>query len=276
MHQDSDFQHISIDRDGLTTTVWLNRPEVHNAFGSRLIEELGSIFSELSHDPKTRVVVLAGKGKSFSAGADVNWMRDSAGYSRQQNVEDAERLALMLAAISQCDKPVVCCVQGLAIGGALGLISAADYVVAADDTIFAFSEVKLGLVPAVISPFAIKRIGPGQARALFVTGERFDATRALRIGLVHTTVPEARLQEEVARVVNELLTAAPDAIAIAKHLVRDVAYQTPTSAFSHTVETIATKRTDPEGQEGLSAFLEKRRPAWMDESHNPAWVGGRS
>lgn len=274
MHDDSHFQQILIERDGEATCVWLNRPEVHNAFGPRLIEELGTVFSELGNDPATRVVMLAGKGKNFSAGADINWMRDSIGYTRQQNVEDAERLALMLQTISRCDKPVVCCVQGVAIGGALGLMAAADYVVAADDTTFAFSEVKLGLVPALISPVVLRRIGPGHARALFVSGERFNAERALRIGLVHTTVPEDRLGEEVSRVVGELLTAAPDAITIAKHLVMDIAYQSPVEAFGRTVETIATKRTDPEGQEGLNAFLEKRRPAWIDEAHEPAWVRG--
>jgi methylglutaconyl-CoA hydratase len=277
MHtDDSAFQHLTIERAGTTTTVWLNRPEVHNAFGKRLIEELGTVFTELGADDTTRVIVLAGKGASFSAGADVNWMRDSVDYSRQQNVDDAERLALMLEAIARCDKPVVCCVQGLALGGALGLIAAADYAIASDDALFSFSEVKLGLVPAVISPFVLRRIGPGQARPLFVTGERFDAARAHHIGLVHVVVPEEKLQEEVARVCNELLTAAPDAIRVAKHLVMDGAYQSPRDAFSRTVETIATKRTDPEGQEGLNAFLEKRRPSWMDDSHNPAWVGGRS
>jgi methylglutaconyl-CoA hydratase len=275
MHVFRDLEQLRVDQDGPVTRVWLARPRIHNAFGSRLIEELGSVFQELSHDSDTRVIVLGGDGPSFSAGADVNWMRASVGFSRQQNVEDATRLALMLDAIAHCDKPVVCRVQGLAIGGGLGLISAADYVVAADTTTFAFSEVKLGLVPAVISPFVLRRIGPGHGRALFITGERFGADRAERIGLVHTVVPESELDHEVGRVVDELLTAAPDGITIAKHLVEDVVYKVPRDVMMHTAETIASKRTDPEGQEGLTAFLEKRTPAWMEPTHSPSWVGAR-
>lgn len=270
-----DLQHVRVERDGPVTRVVLARPEVHNAFGARLIEELGAAFTDLSGDAATRVVVLEGDGKSFSAGADINWMRDSIGYSRQQNVEDATRLALMLQVIARCDKPVVCRVQGLAIGGALGLISAADYVVAASNTKFAFSEVKLGLVPAVISPFVLRRIGPGHARALFITGERFDAERALCCGLVHVVVEQDELDAEIDRVVGELLTAAPDAITIAKHLVDDVTYRAPREMLMHTAETIASKRTDAEGQEGLGAFLEKRKPTWMDEAHEPAWLVAR-
>lgn len=267
-----DLQHLRVDRDSGVTTVCLARPEVRNAFGPRLIEELGSVFTELSHDPATRVIVLRGDGASFSAGADINWMRETVTWSRQENVEDATRLALMLEAIKRCDKPVVCRVHGHAIGGALGLIATSDYVVADLDTVFAFSEVKLGLVPAVISPFVLRRIGLGHARALFVTGERFDAERAAHIGLVHVAVHADLLDAEVERIVGELLTAAPGAIAVAKHLANEVAYRDPREVMMHTAETIATKRTDPEGQEGLGAFLEKRRPEWMDEAHSPAWL----
>jgi len=260
MNDSLELEHIRVDRDGPVTRVTLARPKVHNAFGSRMIEELGSVFTDLSTDDQTRVIVLGGEGKSFSAGADINWMRESVGFSRQQNVDDATRLALMLESISRCDKPVVCRVQGLAIGGGLGLISAADYVVAEENAEFAFSEVKLGLVPAVISPFVLRRIGPGHARALFITGERFKTERALCIGLVHVSVPSAKLDAEVDRVVDELLTAAPDGVTISKHLVEDVSYRTSREMQLHTAETIASKRTDPEGQEGLTAFLEKRRP----------------
>jgi len=272
MNDSLELEHIRVDRDGPVTRVTLARPKVHNAFGSRMIEELGSVFTDLSTDDQTRVIVLGGEGKSFSAGADINWMRESVGFSRQQNVDDATRLALMLESISRCDKPVVCRVQGLAIGGGLGLISAADYVVAEENAEFAFSEVKLGLVPAVISPFVLRRIGPGHARALFITGERFKTERALCIGLVHVSVPSAKLDAEVDRVVDELLTAAPDGVTISKHLVEDVSYRTSREMQLHTAETIASKRTDPEGQEGLTAFLEKRRPTWMDEDHAPAWL----
>jgi len=268
------FQHVRVERDGPVTSVVLARPEVRNAFGPRLIEELGAAFTELTDDHDTRVVVLRGEGRSFSAGADINWMRETVAWTRQENVEDATRLALMLEAIKRCDKPVVCRVHGHAIGGALGLLATSDYVVAAEETIFAFSEVKLGIVPAVISPFVLRRIGVSHARALFVTGERFTAERAERIGLTHTVVAEADLDVEIRRVVGELLTAAPGAIAIAKHLASEVAFRDPREVMLHTAETIASKRTDPEGQEGLTAFLEKRRPAWMDEAYAPAWLAG--
>lgn len=268
------FQHVRIERHDSVTHVVMNRPEVRNAFGPRLIEELGAAFTDLGDDPSTRVIVLRGEGPSFGAGADINWMRESASYSRQENVEDATRLALMLESIKRCDKPVVCRVHGHAIGGAIGLVATADYVVAADDTVFAFSEVKLGIVPAVISPFVLRRIGLGHARALFITGERFDARRAERMGLVHVACAADALDDEVQRVIDELLTAAPGAIAVAKHLAIEVAFRDPREVMLHTAETIASKRTDPEGQEGLTAFLEKRRPAWMDETHSPAWMAG--
>jgi methylglutaconyl-CoA hydratase len=267
-------QHLRVESDGGVTTVSLARPEVRNAFGPRLIEEIGSVFTELSHDADTHAIVLRGDGPSFSAGADINWMRETVSWSRQENVEDATRLALMLEAIKRCDKPVVCRVHGHAIGGALGLIAVSDYVVAEESTQFAFSEVKLGIVPAVISPFVLRRIGLGHARALFLTGERFGSERAERIGLVHVVVPAEQMDAEIDRVVGELLTAAPGAIAVAKHLTSEVAFQDPREVLIHTAETIASKRTDPEGQEGLTAFLEKRRPSWMDEAHSPAWMAG--
>lgn len=268
------FQHVRVERDGPVTHVVLARPEVRNAFGPRLIEELGAAFTELHHDPSTRVIVLRGDGKSFSAGADINWMREAIAFSRQENVDDATRLALMLEAVKRCDKPVICRVHGHAIGGAIGLLVTSDYVVSAEGASFAFSEVKLGIVPAVISPFVLRRIGLSHARALFVTGERFDSERAARIGLTHTVVPDAQLDDEVQRVIDELLTAAPGAIAVAKHMASEVAYRDPRDVMLHTAETIASKRTDPEGQEGLGAFLEKRRPAWMDDAHEPSWMAG--
>lgn len=268
------FQHVRVTRDSGVTTVCLARPEVRNAFGPRLIEELGAIFTDLSDDAHTRVILLRGDGRSFSAGADINWMREAVSYTRQENVDDATRLALMLEAIKHCDKPVVCRVHGHAIGGALGLVACSDYVIADQDTQFAFSEVKLGIVPAVISPFVLRRIGLGHGRALMVTGERFDASRAERIGLVHVVAETSDVDAATERVIDELLTAAPGAIAVVKHLANEVAYRDPREVMLHTAETIASKRTDPEGQEGLTAFLEKRRPTWMDEAHAPAWLTG--
>jgi methylglutaconyl-CoA hydratase len=180
----------------------------------------------------------------------------------------------MLEALKRCDKPIICRVHGHAIGGAIGLLVTSDYVIAAEDTVFAFSEVKLGIVPAVISPFVLRRIGLSHARALFVTGEQFSGVRAERMGLAHVIVAEDELDDEVQRVVDELLTAAPGAIAIAKHLASEVAYRDPREVMLHTAETIASKRTDPEGQEGLGAFLDKRKPSWIDEAHEPSWLAG--
>ncbi|MCZ4496365.1 MAG: enoyl-CoA hydratase/isomerase family protein [Thermoleophilia bacterium] len=267
-------QQLRVDTEGGVTHVTLARPEVRNAFGPRLIEELGSVFTELSDDPDTHVIVLAGDGPSFSAGADINWMRETVTWTRQENVEDATRLALMLEAIKRCDKPVVCRVHGHAIGGALGLIAVSDYVIAEKGTAFAFSEVKHGIVPAVISPFVLRRIGLGHARALFITGERFDSCRAERIGLVHVVAEADEMDAAVNRVLEELLTAAPGAIAVAKQLANEVAYRDPREVLMLTAETIASKRTDPEGQEGLGAFIEKRKPEWMDDAHEPAWLAG--
>ena len=270
-----DFHHLEIEQDAGTTTVWLNRPDVRNAFDAQLIEDLTRCFTWLSDDPDTRVVVLAGRGKAFCAGADINWMRDSAEYSRQQNVDDATRMARMLGSIASCSKPVITRVHGMAIGGGLGLIAASDYTVAEADTAFAFSEVKLGILPAAISPFVLARIGAGHARPLFITGERFGTERAFAIGLVHLVREGDALDAEVDRITGELHTAAPEAIAICKRLMEEINWTSYREAMAQTVETIATKRTDPEGQEGLTAFLEKRRPAWMDEAHAPAWVGSR-
>ncbi len=274
---DPDYQHLSIERDGSRTTVWLDRPEVLNAFDAQLIDDLTRCFAWLSDDDATRVVILAGRGTAFCAGADINWMRASVKFSRQQNVDDATRMARMLAAIASCSRPVVCRVHGLAIGGGLGLVAAADYAVAEAGASFAFSEVKLGILPAVISPFVIGRIGTGQARPLFVTGERFDTERALRIGLLHAVCDDATaLDDEVDRIVAEIQTAAPEAISVTKRMLEVIGTSSYREAMSQTVETIATKRTDPEGQEGLTAFLERRRPAWMAQDHEPAWLAGRS
>jgi methylglutaconyl-CoA hydratase len=199
--------------------------------------------------------VLAGEGASFCAGADIEWMRSSAELSYEENVADATRLRRMYEAIDQCPAPVVARVQRHALGGGIGLVCCCDAVVAADDAVFAFSEVKLGIVPAVISPFALARIGAGPARRLFVTGERFDAQAALRIGLVHEVVAPAELDAAVARVVGELLTSGPEAARHAKRLVLD----SPLDGLA-TARRIAERRTSEEGQEGLRAFLEGRTP----------------
>ena len=242
---------VRIERDGLVLRVTLARPERRNAFDPELIAELTEAFDGAGD---ARAVLLAGDGPSFCAGADLEWMRASAGLTYEENVEDSRRLLRLLEAIDGCPAPVVARIQGHALGGGAGLVACADIAVSAEDAVFAFSEVKLGLIPAVISPFVLAKIGPSAARRYFLTGERFDAATALRIGLVHDVV--ADLDGEIERVLAELLTAGPEAVRAAKLLVRD------RPAGIETARRIAEQRASAEGQEGLRAFLEKRPPAW--------------
>ena len=242
--------------------VALARPEVRNAFDDALIQELSAAFALLSEQKETRVVVLSGDGPAFCAGADVAWMRRAGGYSREENEADALRMARMLAAIDACPKPVVALVQGAAIGGGVGLLAAADIAVAAEGTVFSLSEVKLGILPSVISPYVLRAIGPRQARRYFLTGERFDAREAFRIGLVHAVAPREELAASSDRIIAALLTSGPEAVRIAKELIGQVAGRSPEDAMALTVETIADRRASEEAREGLTAFLEKRPPSW--------------
>ncbi|HEY6962098.1 MAG TPA: enoyl-CoA hydratase-related protein [Gaiellaceae bacterium] len=242
---------LRIERDGAALRIAMARPERRNAFDAALIAELAAAFADVGD---ARVVILSGDGPSFSAGADVEWMRSSADLSYDDNVADALRLRAMLDAIDGCPAPVLARVQGHALGGGCGLVACSDIVIAEPGARFAFSEVKLGIVPAVISPFALAKIGPGAARRFFVTGERFGADVALRIGLVHEVAED--LDGAIERVVAELLSAGPDAARAAKELAR-----APQSA-DETARRIAEHRTSAEGQEGLRAFLEKRPPSW--------------
>jgi methylglutaconyl-CoA hydratase len=244
---------LRIERDGAVLRVTLARPGRRNAFDAALIGELTEAFTDVG---EARVVVLAGEGESFCAGADVEWQRSSIDLSYEENVEDAARLYRMLVAIETCPAPVVARVQGYALGGGSGLVACADVAVAAEDAVFGFSEVKLGIVPAVISPFVLAKIG-AQARRFFLTGERFDARTASRIGLVDEVAADP--DAAVDRIVGELLTSGPVAVREAKRLVleRPPAAELPRIA--------ARMRTSEEGQEGLRAFLEKRVPAWRSE-----------
>jgi methylglutaconyl-CoA hydratase len=242
---------LRIERDAEVLRVAMARPERRNAFDAALIDELAAAFADVGD---ARAVVLSGDGPSFSAGADVEWMRSSVDLSYDENIADALRLRAMLEAIDSCPAPVVGRVQGHALGGGCGLVACCDIVVAEPSAEFAFSEVKLGIVPAVISPFALSKIGTSAARRYFVTGERFTAEEALRIGLVHAVADD--LDEAVDRVVGELLTAGPESVRAAKELAR-----APLSA-EETAQRIAAQRTSAEGQEGLKAFLERRRPTF--------------
>ena len=242
---------LRIERDGDVLRVTLARPASRNAFDAALIAELSEAFVDVG---TARAVVLSGDGASFCAGADVEWMRASVDLDREANVADANALRGMLEAIDRCPAPVVAVVHGHALGGGVGLVTVADIVLADPGTVFAFSEVKLGIVPAVISPFALRKIGESAARRYFVTGERFDADTALRIGLVHEVTSD--LEAALARLLGELRTAGPRAARHAKRLVLD------RPDGPETTRLIAERRTSDEGQEGLRAFLERRRPAW--------------
>jgi methylglutaconyl-CoA hydratase len=241
------------ERDGPLLRVTLARPERRNAFDATLIAELTEAFADVGD---ARAVVLAGEGQSFCAGADVDWQRSAIDLSYDENVEDATRLYRMLEAIDSCPAPVVARVQGYALGGGSGLVCCTDVAVAAPDAIFGFSEVKLGIVPAVISPFVFPRIGTAAARRLFLTGERFDAETALRIGLVHAVTPN--LDGELERIVGEILTSGPKATRAAKQLIR----QRPDG--EEAAHVAAKLRTSPEGQDGLRAFLDKRKADWLE------------
>ncbi len=244
-----------MEREGEILRITLARPERRNAFDAELIQELAEAFVDVG---RSRAVVLAGEGASFSAGADVDWMRASADLSYDENVADANALRGMLEAIDRCPAPVISRVQGHALGGGCGLVACSDIAVAADDAVFAFSEVKLGIIPAVISPFALAKIGPGAARRYFVTGEPFDAYTALRIGLVHEVARD--LDAALDRVLAEVMSAGPKAARAAKRLV----LERPDGP--ETARRIAERRASDEGQEGLRAFLEKRRPSWVQSS----------
>jgi methylglutaconyl-CoA hydratase len=244
--------NLRIERDGDVLRVTLARPDRRNAFDAELIAELASAFVDVG---RARAVVLAGEGPSFCAGADVEWMRSAIDLSYDENVADALALRRMLESIDGCPAPVICPVQGHALGGGAGLVACADVVIAAPDAVFAFSETKLGIVPAVISPFALAKIGPSWARRLFPTGERFGAELAQRIGLVHELADD--LNAAVERVLGELRSAGPRAARAAKRLVLDA----PLDGLE-TARRIAERRTSDEGQEGLRAFLERRRPDW--------------
>ena len=259
---------IKIELQGGVARVTLARPDVHNAFNDTMIRELTEAFSDLGAREDVRVVVLAGEGRSFSAGADVEWMRSAATRTEEENLADASRLAAMLGAIDGCPKPVVVRVQGAALGGGVGLMACGDVVVAARDARIGTTEVRLGILPAVISPFVLRKIGYGRARAHFVLGDRFDAGWAFQIGLVHRLVDhEADLDTAVHDVVQQLLAGGPAAQAETKRLLgRLLADPSAESQTRTTVETIARVRVSDEGREGLGAFLEKRKPRW----HPPA------
>jgi methylglutaconyl-CoA hydratase len=256
--------HITVNQSlhKKIATITLRRPEVHNALNAQLIQDLTDVFTALASDEQLHGVVLAAEGPSFSAGADIQMMKEAIRFSEEENRQDALRLADLLYAINTCPCPVVARVHGAAIGGGVGLVAACDIAIASENARFGFSEVKLGLVPAIISPYVVRKIGETHARALFVTGTRFDATHAKTIGLVHLVVPPERLDEMIQEALQELESSAPQAIRSCKALAMAIGNMDDDDARSHTSELIARLRVSKEGQEGLSAFLEKRPPRW--------------
>jgi methylglutaconyl-CoA hydratase len=256
------FEHLMTRRDGAVEYVTLNRPDVRNAFNSNLITELAAWAAAIAADRTVRAVVLAGAGRMFCAGADVAWMAETVTYTEEQNLHDAQAMSSMFNAIDTLPVPVIGRVHGAALGGGAGLACVCDVVIADENTIFGFTEVKLGIIPAVISPFALAKIGRAAARELFLTGARFSAIRAKEIGLVHAVVPAAEMDDAVERFVQEFLSAAPGAIAAAKALIPEVWGRSRDEGQAITAKAIAERRVSPEGQEGLRAFLEKRSPRW--------------
>jgi len=259
------YTFLTVRRDGPVEYATLNRPDVRNAFNEEVIAELTAWAADAraaAERREVRVAVLAGAGRTFSAGADVTWMAKTVRYTEEENLRDATAMSRMFAALDNLPVPLIGRIAGVALGGGAGLAAVCDIVVAADDAVFGFTEVKLGIVPAVISPFALAKIGRSAARELFLTGARFSAARAKEIGLVHAIVPAADLDAAVAGYVDEILTAGPQAVAAAKALIPAVWGRPLDDATSITTKTIAARRVSPEGQEGLNAFLEKRKPSW--------------
>ncbi|HVA27383.1 MAG TPA: enoyl-CoA hydratase-related protein [Candidatus Baltobacteraceae bacterium] len=255
---------IAVTTERNVARVTLARPDVRNAFNAQVIAELCDAFTALSHDESVRAVVLAGEGKTFCGGADINWMRGALELGYDRNVADAEAMSAMFRAIDGCAKPVIGRIHGAALGGGAGLTAVCDIAIASDETIFGFTEVKLGIIPAVISPFVLAKIGVSHARALFLTGERFNAARAHHIGLIHEIVALDAIDAAVERVVAEIRTAGPEAIATAKALIPAVTAAGYDDSLSITAHAIAKARTSDEGQEGLRAFLERRTAGFAE------------
>ena len=257
-----EFSTLQRRRDDVVEYVTLNRPDVRNAFNEQMIAELTAWAAAINADDDVRVAVVQGAGKVFSAGADIAWMAKALEYTHDDNVRDANAAARMFAALDTLPIPLIGRVHGAALGGGSGLAAVCDVVVAEQDAVFGFTEVKLGILPAVISPYAVAKIGRSAARELFLTGMRFNALRARDIGLVHSVVPGSELDTMIGMYVNEFLSGAPDAIATAKALIPRVWARGASDAAGLTAEAIAAQRVSKEGQEGLRAFLDKRKASW--------------
>jgi methylglutaconyl-CoA hydratase len=259
------FQTITYTKENLVAKIILNRPEIHNAFNEVMIQDLIDVFRNISKDNEVRVVVLTGNGKSFCAGADLNWMKKVVDFSYEENLKESLELAEFFYLIYSLPKPTIARVNGAAIGGGAGLVAVCDMVIASDKARFSLSEVKLGLVPACISPYEVRRIGEKNCRELFLTGERIDAQKALNFGLVNQVVPHDELDNAVDELVKQLLNSGPNALAMCKKLLQNVPLMSFDEVKKYTAEMIASLRMSEEGQEGMNAFLQKRKPKWTKE-----------
>ncbi|MBI5267355.1 MAG: enoyl-CoA hydratase/isomerase family protein [candidate division Zixibacteria bacterium] len=254
---------VQTRHEGEIGWITFNRPEIHNAFNSTVITELSAAFSEMENDSHIRVVILTGAGKSFCAGADLNWMRSVVTQSFDENLAESLALADLFWQIYTFKRPVIARVNGAAIGGGTGFVAVCDIAIAAKSAVFSFSEVKIGVVPACIGPYVVKKMGEGKARELFITGERMDASRAQTVGLLNKVVEDGILDAEVDKLIHSLLTSGPEAVAMAKRLVAGVGDMTPEEFRPWTAEMIAKLRVSAEGQEGMDAILNKRTPGWV-------------
>ena len=258
------YQTIELLKEKDVVTVILNRPDVHNAMSETLMKELTSCFEELSKDTSVRAIILTGKGKSFCAGADLNWMKSMANYSKEENIKDSRLLVSLYDSIYNCPKPVIGRVNGHAFGGGLGLFAVCDIAIAVPNCKFSFSEVKLGIIQAVISTYIIRRISLSIMKRLFITGERFDSEYASEIGLVDFVASEEEIDEIISNYVEILRSSGPNAIKEVKKLINKCEKMDVDNYKEHTIEKISELRVSEEGQEGIKAFLEKRKPKWGD------------
>ncbi len=262
----TEYTTLKIDYKNAVATIWLNRPKIHNAFNEKMISEIIEAFDELIENKHVKVIKLRGEGKSFCAGADLNWMRDVANYSYEENYKESYRLSECFYKIYSCPKPTIAIVHGAAIGGANGLLSACDLAYADNNSVFSLSEVKIGIVPACISPYVIKRVGEYNARELMLTGKRINGEEAAQKGLINKALASGALDEYVDEMCSLLLTSGPEAIKQCKILIDEVANKlNMEQMLDHTARMIADIRKSEEGQEGMAAFLEKRKPNWISE-----------
>ncbi|MDW7692494.1 enoyl-CoA hydratase-related protein [Flammeovirgaceae bacterium SG7u.111] len=257
---------ITTENNHGVVTLWLNRPEVHNAFHEEMILEIIDCLEELSQDTSCNILLIKGKGKSFCAGADLNWMRSALAYTYEQNLAESLNLSKCFQLLYSFPKPTIAVVQGAAIGGANGLLAACDFALAHDDCVFSLSEVKIGLIPACISPYVIKRVGEFNAKSLMLSGKRINGVRAERLGLVNFSGNAQEVESELTLFLNQLKTSGPQALTECKKLINEVVNNwTFEEAYSNTAKMIAETRKSEEGQEGMAAFLEKRKPKWVEK-----------